>query len=276
MKNKKLLPSDVIEARVFALIPTQSNKAIIICRLRAKQVGVFQWDITTNKITIAQWLKGRIYEYLSDISPDGNHFIYSANHKREGYTAISKAPWIKAISFWRNVGGWGGGIFIDNKSYMLFDGYDSYSKFIDKSLNGINRRLLINGELPFNIKLNEFKIFGIYSARLIEQNWITIERSNNKTIFHKIINNNLILEKIFYKGCNKKNSKGVGIFCETHNIIKNNSIIDKVDWEWCEYSNNKIFYIKKGCLYELKDINDIPKLIYNFNNEKFINKIAPY
>ena len=62
-KSQDTMP---MEARLFALIPTQSHNAIIICRRSSKKVGLFHWDMLTNKIRVSQWMKGRIYEYFSD------------------------------------------------------------------------------------------------------------------------------------------------------------------------------------------------------------------
>ncbi len=59
-------------------------------------------------------------------------------------------------------------------------------------------------------------------------------------------------------------------------LINNGTIVEKPDWEWCEYQYDTIFYSERGCLYELKDIEAEPKLIYDFNDEKFICKVAPY
>jgi hypothetical protein len=145
-------------ARVFVLIPENNGQAIVIRRGPAEQVGIFAWDTRTDVINRYQWLKGRIYEYFSDISPDGKHFIYSANKKGEGYTVISRSPWLKAISYWRNVGGYGGGLFLGNKRYMLYDGSDSYSKFISKDILSIRRD-------------NNLLQYGVYHARLLRRNW---------------------------------------------------------------------------------------------------------
>ena len=52
----------------------------------------------TNEFALGQWLKGRIYERRSDLSPDGKYMIYFAmNGKwnsiaKWSWTAISKAP----------------------------------------------------------------------------------------------------------------------------------------------------------------------------------------
>jgi len=265
-----------MEARLFVLIPQESHNAIIICRRSSKKVGVFQWDMLTNKISVSQWMKGRIYEYFSDVSPDGKHFIYSMNKKGWGYTVISKAPWIKAISIWKNVGGWGGGIFISNKQYMLYDGYMGYKKFVDKSLEYVKEEKFSMENVAFRVKYLEFFNGLLYSQRLIDRGWNRVSKEDNIEVFQKNIEKNTLLEKTVYGYPHGAKMKGKGQFWETHRFIMNDEIKEKEDWEWCEYRYNNIYYAEKGCLYELTSVNGESKLIYNFNEEEFVERIAPY
>lgn len=273
---KSLKQRQAMEARLFVLIPTESHNAIILCRRNSKKVGVFQWDILTNKIKVSQWLKGRIYEHFSDVSPDGKHFMYSMNRKGWGYTVIAKAPWIKAISLWENIGGWGGGIFIDNKRYMLYDGYMGYKKFVDKSLEYVKERKFSMENVSFRVQYLEFFTGLLYSQRLIDRGWNRVSKANNIETFQKHINKNTLLEKIVYGYPHGTNVKGKGQFWESHKIIIDDKVEEKEDWEWCEYMYDKIYYAQKGCLYELSNVDSEPKLIYDFNDEDFIERVAPY
>lgn len=92
----------------------------------------------------------------------------------------------------------------------------------------------------------------------------------------KRIKKNIILEKIVFGYPHESKEKGKGSFWESHKIIKNDTILEKPDWEWCEYRFDTIYFTQKGCLYELKDIKLKPKLIYDFNDEKFVCNVAPY
>lgn len=158
-------------ARIFVFIPALSNQALILRRGPSKIVGVYSWDLTNDHIIARQWLKGRIYEYLSDVSPDAKYFLYSANQRGWGHTAISRAPWIKAISFWRNGGFSGGGIFTNKKKYVLGDITDYNAKFISREL--------IDDKANSHI-LSE----GIYHARLLKNNWILKTRMKNRAVLN--------------------------------------------------------------------------------------------
>ncbi len=166
----------------------------------------------TNEIKVSQWLKGRIYEYFSDVSPNGKHFIYSMNQKGWGYTVISKAPWIKAISLWRNIGGWGGGIFVNNKRYMLYDGHPSHYEFIDKSLTCIDKKIFLNNDTKFNTRYDEFHIGNLYALRLIERGWSKESKANKIETFQKRIKKDFILEKMVFGYPHGYQQKGKGTY----------------------------------------------------------------
>jgi hypothetical protein len=254
-------------ARIFALIPEASNDAVIIRRGPAEKVGVFQWNIKTDRIEEYQWLLGRIYEYFSDISPDGNCLIYSAIKKGWGYTVISHSPWLKAISFWRNVGGYGGGIFVDNKHYMLYDGSDSYGEFISSELSRIQRD-------------HELLNYGVYHARLLKRDWQVKSYDEHGITFFKRIDKKTILEKLWKKWPFGANKKGKGSFWEYHRLIRGTTSLDKDKWEWCELLNGDIVWVEEGCLYRSKNIQDDltidSQLVYDFNQMAFKEKVAPY
>ncbi len=253
-------------ARVFVLVPEKSDNAIIIRRGPSKIVGVFQWNLKTDEIESYQWLKGRIYEYFSDISPNGKYLIYSANKKGNGYTVISSSPWLKALSFWNNVGGWGGGIFFGDSKYLLYDGSENYCKFRSKELtpNNTGMQLLQN---------------GVYPARLLRRGWEIKSQKDSEIIFNKILAKDIVLEKVWQRniGCHHK---GHGEFSEFHRVLINSETIEFHTWEWCEWLNNNFVWSEKGCLFRasLENRTDIgkPFLIYDFNKKQFEEKTAPY
>jgi len=276
MNEKKQKPSDPIPARVYALIPTEGYNALILCRRRAKETGVFGWNLLTNQITVSQWLKSRIHESLSDITPDGKHFIYTANDKGDNYTAISKAPWIKAICLWWDGGFWGGGFFIDNKRYFLKNGKIGYGEFIDKNLIGVKSGEFVKKHQPLNRLYETLFTNPTFCARCMKSGWDFIGKENGVYTFRKAIDATTQLEKRVYGyRPDSIDKKGKGSFWEDHAIIQE-SIDEKPDWEWCEIWHGSIYFSEKGCLYKLINLNSKPILIYDFNQETFVYKAAPY
>lgn len=247
-------------AKIFVLVPSNSNQALILRRGPTASVGVYSWDLTNDHVIERQWLKGRIYEYRSDISPDGKYFIYSANKRGIGYTVISRSPWIKAISFWHNIGGWGGGIFTNKKKYVLLDTSDYHAKFISKEMIHDKSSWHLLGD-------------GIYHARLLKNDWILKSRNRNRITYSKSLSTSIRLEKIVVNSFNFPKY-------EFHRLVLNDQMEEKSGWNWCEWKDDWLLWAENGCIYrsQLPD-NSLTfegKLIYDFNADKFRERSAPY
>ena len=78
-------PTDRFPARVFILIPEKDHRAIVIRRGPAEKIGIYSWNTKTDQVCVSQWLKGRVYEYFSDVSPDGDHLY------RERISGVSRS-----------------------------------------------------------------------------------------------------------------------------------------------------------------------------------------
>ncbi len=254
-------------ARVFALIPESNDDAIIVRRGPAERVGIFRWNIKTDQVEGYQWLKGRIYEYFCDISPNGKYLIYSANKKGWGYTVISRCPWIKAISYWTNGGFYGGGIFLDDNKYLLYDITDYTNKLLSKEL--------FSSEHDANLLR-----YGVYPARLLRRGWQVKSHDEHGITFAKTIYNLTSLEKYWKNWPFGAEKKGKGAFWEYHKLVRGANSVDKYDWEWCEWLNGNLVWVENGCLYRSPFIHDDltvdAQLIYDFNLATFKEKTAPY
>lgn len=110
------------------------DKGLVLCRIGRETVGTYGWDLERDTFQMGQWMRAKIYQCRCDLSPDGNYFIYFAYQPRwdnlanphgrsqerlppESWTAISRAPYLKAIDFipWEKGGTWnGGGVFLDD------------------------------------------------------------------------------------------------------------------------------------------------------------------
>ncbi|EDN66679.1 conserved hypothetical protein [Beggiatoa sp. PS] len=121
---------DKFPARLHVLFARESRFAVVIRRGPSKQVCTIGWDRRKDKFSMGQWLKGKIYERRCDISPNGQYLIYFAmngkprSEVRGSWTAISKAPYLKAIGLWAKGDCWhGGGLFLSNTEFWLNELY---------------------------------------------------------------------------------------------------------------------------------------------------------
>src|SRR5262245_42154320 len=115
-------------ARLHVLLAREARVGLVIRRGPAQSVCTVGWDRINDTFRLGQWMHGRLYERRADLSPDGNHFIYFARNfsrrtseqTKGTWTAISKVPYLKAISLFGKGDCWcGGGLFLSNRKYWL-------------------------------------------------------------------------------------------------------------------------------------------------------------
>src|SRR5262245_14610045 len=102
-------------ARIHVMLASRKPIGLVIRRGPSKEVATLLWDRRSDKFRLGQWLKGRIYERRSDLSPDGTYFIYFAmngkwrSEARGSWTAIARAPYLKALAIFPKGDSWHGG-----------------------------------------------------------------------------------------------------------------------------------------------------------------------
>ena len=268
-------------ARIHVLVPTQSENALVLRRGPSKHTGVFSWNTRTDEIKLGQWLKGRIYERRSDVSPDGKHWIYFAmnghwgSESKGSWTAIARAPFLKAVEFWPKGDCWhGGGLFLGNRSYWINDGYGHDGRSSSKKLNRVPTVAWLQnygGECP-----------GVYYNRLQRDGWTLAGRGSNGrfdewAIFEKPAGREWTLRKICHEQLGAP--EGKGCYWDEHALIATSGeTLEFVDWEWAEVNGGSVVFAKDGSLYRIADLDQklSETLIHDFSGYKFENTVAPY
>jgi hypothetical protein len=268
-------------ARLHLLIAKNNDNGIVIRRGPSKQVCILDWDRRKNTFTVSQWFKGRIYERRSDISPSGKYWIYFAmngrwnSEARGSWTAIAKAPWLKAIELLPKGDCWqGGGMFLDDKTYWL---------------NGCHESLFTSDEIirhksyqPKNYYNSE--CLGVYYNRLQRDGWNQIdnqkkEKWHQQTIFEKELPKGWKIKKICHEQIGSP--PGKGCYWDEHELHnQNGDVLTKAKWEWADWVDNAIVFAEGGCLYKItikssSKLNE-SHLLHDFNDYKFENRQAPY
>ena len=88
-----------VPARLHVILAREAPKAVIFRRGPSGRVCTLGWDLETDTFTMGQWLKGRIYEYRSDLSPDGELMIYFATDFRRPDTIRAYAEKLREEAF---------------------------------------------------------------------------------------------------------------------------------------------------------------------------------
>lgn len=251
----------------------------------SKQVCTFLWDRTSDAFSLGQWLNGRIYERRADISPDGRFLIYFAmNGKWDSetggsWTAISRAPWLRAVSLYAKGDCWeGGGLFLSNKKFWLNDRYLTPGRVLLESRNPVRDEDYMPKE-RFGSEDT-----GVYYPRLLRDGWNLVDRHengkwNSVCIFEKIVNDHWVLRKIAHEQVGSP--PGKGCYWDEHELhSKDSRMLPLSSWEWADIDNGDLVWATSGCLYRASANRSDPlentHLLRDFNSDRFQAIEAPY
>jgi hypothetical protein len=254
-------------------------------------VATLLWDRRRDDFRLGQWLKGRIYERRSDLSPDGQYFIYFAmngqwqSESRGAWTAISRAPYLKAIAFFPKGDCWhGGGLWTGKTTYWLNDGC---GHTVARDTSALKRD---RGYHPPAIYGGE--CLSVYYHRLMRDGWTLVEQRsvdpcNRTDIFEKSIGKGWILRKIAHAEVGAP--EGKGCYWDEHELLGRDGLrstgdhrthtIPCPDWEWADLDETRLVWATAGKLYAAQ----VTKVglgkeveLFDFNVMEFTAIEAPY
>jgi len=252
----------------------------VIRRGPSKQVATILWDRRDDSFTLGQWLKGRIYEQRCDLSPDGKHLLYFAmNGKWESetggsWTALSRAPYLKAIGLWGKGDCWhGGGLFTSNDAYWINDGYGHTELTVPKDFaraGDYPRQNEFGGECP-----------GVYFLRLMRDGWtlrpkgwlMSLQRRKARDCFEKRLLYDWTLEKIDDPAASYVRP-GKGVYSYTHRLTHPTTETILTDWQWADWdaTSSRLVWASEGKLFAAQLCREgfVDKTeLYDFNPMKF-------
>lgn len=267
-------------ARIHVLLARDAKVGVVLRRGPSKSVCSVLWNRKTDEFHVGQWLRGKIYERRSDLSPDGRHLIYFATNGRwetetgGSWTAISKAPWLKAIVLLGKGDCWhGGGLFTDSDKYWLNNGHG-------------HRPMLSSGSLRRDENHQPTgnyggECLGVYYVRLQRDGWVLRAAASAAefTVFEKPLSHGWVLRK--YAHAEIGAPPGKGCYWDEHELEHPESgrRIDGAAWEWAELDGKRLVWAEGGCLFKAiikgSGLGE-RKLLYDFSDMKFEALAAPY
>jgi len=268
--------------RLHVLLARDTPYAVILRRGPSKTTCSIGWDRRNDTFTTGQWLRGRIYERRSDLSPDGKHLIYFAMNGRwtsetkGSWTAISKAPYLKAITLLGKGDCWhGGGLFRTKTTYWLNDGYG-------------HKPLLVSSNIGRDKTWQPSANYGgeclhVYFNRLQRDGWTLrpdlTPDDDAPTVFDKPAVLGWILRK--YAHADLDHPEGKGVYYDRHALVRTDSdeTIDCPEWEWADLDGKRLVWTTAGRLHaaHLKKSGLVKEeVLHDFNDMMFTALAAPY
>lgn len=270
-------------ARLHVLLARDADSAIVIRRGPSRHTAVIDWNRRTDEFKLGQWLCGRIYERRCDLSPDGKHLIYFAMNGRwsskemGSWTAISRAPYLKALTLYAKGDCWnGGGLFRSNRDYWLNDGpFRHEEQFTSRELRRVD--LTAGAEIAS-------ECLPVYYERLQRDGWQiqpseTGQSDSVHTILEKRVGNRWQLRKLVHAGV--FNAPGKGCYFDEH-LLHNPMTLETLpspNWEWADVDEDRVIWAQGGKLFAGQlnsDGWDYVKELADFNGMRFEQLQAPY
>jgi len=270
-------------SRIHVLLASHAPVGLVIRRGPSNSVATLLWDRSRDTFKLGQWLRGRMYERRSDLSPDGKHFIYFAmngkwdSESQGAWTAISRAPYLKAIAFFPKGDCWhGGGLWTGRNTYWLNDGY---GHTIARDTREVRRDRVYRTTWNCN-----GECLGVYYHRLLRDGWkFANGRSDSNPmgndIFEKNIGYGRTLRKIAH--VETPAPRGKSCYWDEHELIgpAENQTIRYPQWEWADLDGKRLVWAAKGKIYagkiQREGLADEVEL-YDFNEMSFREIAAPY
>lgn len=279
-------------ARLHVLLAREANVGLVIRRGPSKQVCTLLWDRKKDTFALGQWLKGRIYERRSDLSPDGKHFLYFAmdgRRSRKGppcWTAISRAPWLRALVLYGEEETYlGGGQFIDNQTYSVNKGFGSRimresEKLKEKVYKRPEKVVKLQDLSPDDFPYPVTGDLGTYIPRLLRDGWSQIPTTEKQHYqLEKPIGQYWNLQKYLHPSTRIKMKKGT--YEEDHQLIhtQNDLQIQLPHAEWADLDHRRLVWAQNGQLWagrlDQEGLKDT-KMLHDFNAMIFEEIRAPY
>jgi hypothetical protein len=268
-------------ARIHVLLAREASVGVVIRRGPSKRVCTLLWDRRTDEFQLGQWLKGRIYERRSDLSPDGRHLIYFAmngqwkSETHGSWTAISRAPYLKAFTLFGKGDCWhGGGLFTGNGRYWLNDPIAHWM-------------IRDSGEVKWDESYQPSQGFGgecrsVYYPRLLRDGWSLIRserigKSKGQSVFEKPAPGGWTLRKVAHEQIGSP--PGKGCYWDEHVLEGPKASIPCPEWGWAEVDGNRLVWAAGGKLFGgrlLKSGLEEEVELHDFNDMEFEPIPAPY
>ncbi len=270
-------------ARLHVLLASQSPRAVVLRRGPVNAVCSLLWDRSTDHFEVAQWLRGRIYERRADLSPGGDYMIYFARGGRVGsptkgsWTAISRAPWLKAVTLHGKGDCWlGGGLFTGPRKYWL-NGACMHFPLQDSGETNQDQKFQPEGA-------RGGECLSVYYPRLLRDGWTHAAKLSEVLydscdLFEKPLAHGWILRKLAHAQTGAP--QGKGCYWDEHEL-ENPRLglrLEKPAWEWAERDGESIVWAEQGCLFRAAALPGglgEPRLLLDANPLKFEARKAPY
>ena len=246
------------------------DKALILRRGPSGQVATLLWDRADDSFEMGQWLIGRIYEHRADLSPDGRHMVYFAGMGQRWWTAVSRAPWLRALAFFPQNHIWHGGGGFDADGRLWLNGASAGHETLPDGLKPAPDTAFPHGT-------DGFHMGGMYAALMALRGWEHLAGQRYDTVLGKSIGAGWRLELSF-----QLSAKNRAIISNRYELVSEVRDLRRAcpQWEWAEPYKDVLQFARNGALHTARldqdgTLHDV-ETIRDFSDMTFAPIDAPY
>ncbi len=250
--------------RLFVLTARDCGSAVILRRGPARVVATIGWNRAGNSFQTGQWLKGRIYEHRSDLSPDGRHLIvFAGKGGSHWWTAVSRAPWLTAVALLPQDSTWGGGGAFAAPGEVWTNGGAIFDALPKDEL-----RQAPTAAFPHST--DGFHMGGTFATLMQARGWRHAGGDHYDARLLRDLPGGGQIELTFAVGARNR-----AIVSNRYALIPGDGNRRETDWEWADLWQGRLQYASKGCLWE-QDPGGNTRQIADFTAMAYEERLAPY
>ena len=196
---------------------------------------------------------------------------------RGAWSAISRAPYLKAIALFPKGDCWnGGGLWTGPDRYWLNDGYGHE---VLRDTDEVQRD-------PVSIRdpLGNGECLGVYYPRLQRDGWEHVERrevagSHHEDVFERPLPHRWTLRKVAHAQTGPP--PGKGCYWDEHALVHEPTgrVEAHPDWEWADRDGDRLVWAASGALHMAtvgQDGIEDERVLRDFDGDTFEPVVAPY
>lgn len=235
--------------RLYVLLASQARLGLVIRRGPARKVATILWDRKSDEFKLGQWMKGRIYERRCDLSPNGNYFLYFAmngkwaSETKGAWTAVSRAPYLKAVALYPKGDCWhGGGVWTGPGTFWLSGQHE-----VLRESSMVRRDPTYDP--PHAVLFEQAD-----STRHLRDGWSLLDRGTLEAwprhpVFEKPLGRGWILRKVLNAA--KHRPKDRGFDWDHYEIVHSESGTNLAcpEWDWADLDDRRLVWAAQGKLF---------------------------
>lgn len=173
--------------RLFVYLARRAPLGVVLRRGPSRWSQLSVWHTDTDTFEHGQWMRGRIYQRRSDLSPDGSLFVYfvrkdgarSPDLKQvDSWVAISRPPWFTTLALWAVGGTYHlGGYFAGTRSVYVGGWTDRPDQ------GGLPAWLSLTSDLPHLDRSMNWTERTVYFSRLWRDGWEPVDADHSADIW---------------------------------------------------------------------------------------------